>query len=121
MSPRILRSFIMRLRYGRPLAVAAATLLAGIAGAVVVASPAMAADYCFNHSPTIAITSAGSYSGTSGNDVVVIKHSSGMVYFDPVDGHDEICRLDTSGTMTVWAAGDGHKIGAAGPTGVTIY
>jgi Ca2+-binding RTX toxin-like protein len=111
----------MRLRHRPPLAVVAAALLAGIAGAVVVATPALAADLCYNHSPTITITSAGNYSGTPNNDVVVIKHSSGTAYYNPVDGHDEICRLDTNGTFFVWSAGDGHKINASGPTGVTIY
>jgi Ca2+-binding RTX toxin-like protein len=111
----------MRVRHRPLLAVGATALLAGVAGALAVAPPALAADLCYNHSPTITITSAGSYSGTPGTDVVVIKHSSGTVYFDPVDGHDEICRLGTNGTFTVYAAGDGHRIGAAGPSGVTIY
>lgn len=81
----------------------------------------MAYDLCFNHFPTMTITTAGSYRGTAGNDIVVIKHPGGMVYYDPVDGHDEICRLDTPGPFTVWTAGDGHQISAAGPSGVTIY
>ena len=53
----------MRLRPRRPLVVAAAALLAGVAGAVAVASPAMAAEYCdnldvTNRSPPRATTAA---------------------------------------------------------------
>ena len=115
---------IMRLLRRRPL-ILAAVLLAGAAGGVAVGSPAMAADLCYNHFPTITITSAGTYNGTSGNDIVVIKHTSGTVTYNPVGGSDEICRLGdapltvrTSGTMS---AGNGHKISIGGYAPATIY
>ncbi len=112
----------MRSRYRRPLAVAAAALLAGVAGAVAVATPALAADLCFNHTPTKTITSAGYHTGTPGNDVVIIKHTSGVVYYEPVDGNDEICRVSASGgSIFIYRNGDGHKIVVGGSIGATIY
>lgn len=99
----------MRLRPTWRLAAGAATLLAGVAGAVAVASPAMAAEYCYNLIITQKITTAGSYSGTSGDDIVLITSSNGMTDYNPVGGRDHICVTGAS-PITVWAAGDGHWI-----------
>jgi Ca2+-binding RTX toxin-like protein len=110
----------MRLRYRRPLAVGAATLLAGVAAAVAVATPAMAAEYCYNLQVTISITSSGSYNGTSGNDVVRIKSPSGMTYYNPVGGRDHVCADTAGGPITVWTAGSGHWIGGS-PYNDVIY
>lgn len=106
-------------RFRRPVAIGAAALLTGVAAAVTVASPAMAADLCFNQYATITITSPGNWSGTSGNDVVVIKTNSAATTFDPVGGSDAICILGPA-AATIWAAGSGHRING-GPGADTIY
>src|SRR4051812_29530668 len=99
----------MRLQPRRLLVIGAAALLSGVA-AVAVASPAMAAsDLCYSLYSTITYTTAGSYSGTSGDDVVVIKSSNGRTYYNPVGGRDHIC-VTGSSPITVWAAGSGHWI-----------
>lgn len=110
----------MRVRPRRPLALTAAALLAGVAGAVAVASPALATDLCYNLFPTITITAAGSYSGTSGDDIVFIKSYNGMTYYDPVGGRDHICVRGDS-AVTVWAAGSGHWISIGNSAANVIY
>jgi Ca2+-binding RTX toxin-like protein len=80
----------------------------------------MAVDYCYNLAATITITTAGSYSGTSGNDVVVVKSSNGMTYYNPVGGRDHIC-VTGSSPITVWSAGSGHWISIDNSAGNVIY
>jgi Ca2+-binding RTX toxin-like protein len=105
------------------LVVAAATLLAGaagVAGTLAVASPAAAAEWCYNLQVTISIGTAGSYNGTTGNDVVLIKSTNGMTYYNPVDGRDHVC-VTGSSPATVWAAGLGHWIGISNSAANVIY
>lgn len=119
----------MRLRPRRPLVVAVVTVLAGLAGSVAVSSPAMAAELCGSIYATKVINSGGSYSGTAGNDVVLIKSTNGMTYYDPVDGSDTIC-VNGSSPATIWTAGWAHTVyfgnrannvfyGTEGPDNVT--
>jgi Ca2+-binding RTX toxin-like protein len=114
------RSLIMSIRFKRPLAVAAATLLGGAAVVAVAATPAVAAEYCYNQAVTITITSSGSYNGTAGNDVVWINSPSGRTYYDPVGGRDRICAHTAGGVITIWANGSGHWI-IGTHQGDTIY
>jgi Ca2+-binding RTX toxin-like protein len=83
---------------------------------------AEAPGYCYNLQVTISITSAGSYSGTSGNDVVRIMTPSGsaMTYYEPVGGRDHICADTAGGPIMVWTAGSGHWISTS-PYNDTIY
>ncbi len=113
----------MRLRFRRPVAVAAATLLAGVAGvagAVAVATPAMAAEWCYNLQVTISINTAGGYVGTAGNDVVLIKSTNGMTYYDPIGGSDHVCVTGAS-PATIWTNGWGHKISISNSANNVIY
>jgi Ca2+-binding RTX toxin-like protein len=94
-------------------AIVAAALLVGVTAAVAVGSPAMAS-HCDGYAPfTIVVNSSGNWSGTSGNDKVLI--SANNATFNPVGGSDIICITATGGT-TVWSAGAGHGIfGGPGP------
>ncbi len=106
----------MRSRGRKPLAVAAAGLLAGVGAAVVVATPAVAAEYCGHKVVTILVNSTGTWSGTDGNDVVLITASA---TYDPKKGSDLIC-ITAAGGATVLAFGNGNNI-AGGPGPDTLY
>jgi Ca2+-binding RTX toxin-like protein len=80
----------------------------------------MAAEFCYNLQVTISIANAGGYSGTAGDDVVLIKSTNGMTSYDPIDGRDHIC-VTGSSPVTVWANGDGHWIGMSNAAANVIY